>query len=258
MARRVAAIPIASSRLPRNLTGDVEPIAETPLHVDAIFDLFQTLQDFLAEKPSIFVAANMFWYVMDRVPGPRSDPVVLAIKTDVMVVKGALRIARKSFISWLENGAVPSVIVEIVSPKKRRIDLIQKPKLYPALGVNEYFCFDPTARSPRPKLQGWRLNADGVYDPLALDDQGRLFCKELGLYLKVEGKTLRLIDAATGKIVMTREEKADLADSETQRANEEKQRAEAEKQRADALELEIAHLKAQMHNNGGAKRNNGS
>jgi Uma2 family endonuclease len=246
-------------------SGDGKPMAETFLHVKAIMLLFQAVEDVVEDDEETYVCANMFWYYEEGNPKARRAP-------DVMVVKGVGRRIRNSYFTWLENGRVPCVIFEVVSPNKRRADLKEKPPLYAKLGVHEYFCFDPTARPPKKKLQGWRLNLEGVYEPLELDDQGRLFSQELGLYMQVEGDMLRLIDAATGKPILTRAEKAQLAEVETHRANleksradaekhradAEKHRADAEKNRADALEREIAALKAQKNKNGGAKRNNGS
>src|SRR5580765_413986 len=138
-------------------SGDGKPMAETPVHVVAIMLLFQALEDFVADKIDIYVAANMFWYYQKGNPKARRAP-------DVMVIKGVGRRERKSFFSWMENGAIPNVIVEVVSPKKKRSDLKVKPPLYAKLGVREYFCFDPTAMPPTPALRGWRVNADGVYE----------------------------------------------------------------------------------------------
>jgi Uma2 family endonuclease len=194
---------------------DGEPMAETQIHIRAIILLFQAFEDFLIRQLDIYISANMFWYWEKGNPGARRAP-------DVMVIKGVGRAERRSFFSWRENGAVPSVIVEVVSKKKYRDDYFTKRELYAKLGVKEYFLFDPEARHFRPPLVGFRRNARGKYVRIKPDGDKRLHCEELGLLLQSEGKTLRLIDAATGQPVLSREE------------------------RAEALEAEVARLKAQL------------
>jgi Uma2 family endonuclease len=216
-------------------------MAETPIHVRAIMLLFQALEDFLAGRPDHYVGADMFWYWEEGNPRARRAP-------DVMVVKGVGRAERRSFFSWRENGAVPCVIVEISSEETWREDLIEKRRLYAGLGVREYFLFDPEAAYLDPALQGFRRNDRGEYEPLEPDGLGRLRCEELGLDLRAEGTVLRLSDAVTGELVLSREERAERerqrAEAERRRAEAETQRAEAERRRADALEAEVARLRA--------------
>src|SRR5262245_54645766 len=95
-------------------SGDGEPMAETPIHVQAIILAFQGFEDFLANQDDVYVAANMFWYYKQGDSTKRRAP-------DIMVIKRVGRRERKSFFSWLENGAVPDAIVEVLSPKKRRV-----------------------------------------------------------------------------------------------------------------------------------------
>jgi Uma2 family endonuclease len=199
---------------------DGEPMAETQIHIRAIILLFQAFEDFLIRQLDIYIAANMFWYWEKGNPGARRAP-------DVMIIKGVGRAERRSFFTWRENGAVPSVIVEVVSKKKYRDDYFTKRELYAKLGVKEYFLFDPEAIHFRPPLVGFRRNERGRYVRIKPDSDKRLRCDELGLLLQSEGKTLRLIDAATGQSVLSRDE-----------------RAEGERQRAEALQAEVARLKA--------------
>jgi Uma2 family endonuclease len=198
---------------------DGEPMAETQIHIRAIILLFQAFEDFLIRQLDIYISANMFWYWEKGNPGARRAP-------DVMVIKGVGRAERRSFFTWRENGAVPSVIVEVVSKKKYRDDYFTKRELYAKLGVKEYFLFDPEAVHFRPPLVGFRRNQRGKYVRIKPDGEKRLRCDELGLLLKSEGKTLRLIDAATGQPVLSREE------------------------RAEALEAEVARLKAILKKTG--------
>jgi Uma2 family endonuclease len=124
-----------------------------------------------------------------------------------MVVKGVDKRERRSFFSWQENNAVPCVIFEMASQSTWREDLYEKRRVYGQLGVREYFLFDPEAQYLRPALQGFRLNGQGLYVPLEPDAEDRLTSEELRLHLRAEGAKLRLIDAATGQPVLTKDER---------------------------------------------------
>jgi Uma2 family endonuclease len=175
-------------------------MAETPLHIQAIILLLQALQDFFRNATDIFMAADMFWYWEKGNPKARRAP-------DVMVVKGVDQRPRRSWLSWHENGAIPNVVFEMASENTWHEDLYEKHRLYAQLRVPEYFMFDPEALYLRPALQGYRCHENGFYVPIEPDDQQRLKSDQLGLYLRAEGPMLRLIDAATGELVRTKDER---------------------------------------------------
>jgi len=158
---------------------------------------------------------------------------------DGMVVKGVGKHLRRTFKTWVEK-AIPSVMIEICSQKTWKEDLGAKRLLYERLRVAEYFVFDPEARYLKPPLRGFRLRG-GKYQPLAAAD-GSLTSKELGLRLVAEGHMLRLIDARTGKPILTRQESAQ---QQKQRADLAEQQKEQEKQRADALAAQPARLRTE-------------
>ena len=231
---------------------DGKPMAETGIHVRAIELLHQALDDFFADRPDVFIAADMFWYF--------EEGVVQATAPDVMVVPGVGNHERRSFFTWEENGAVPAVVFEMASKGTVSEDLNKKFYLYEARGVREYFIFDPEAKYLRPFLQGFRLNGAGVYQRLKAAE--RSLASELGFRVRREGTMLRLIDAKTNLPVPTRSERADAemhrADAEQRRADAEQQRADAEHRRADALALEIERLKALLAQAGGSPNGNGA
>jgi Uma2 family endonuclease len=201
-------------------SSDGEPMAETEIHVLAIIALLELLKHFLASRTDIYIAADMFWYWEEGNSAARRAP-------DVMVIKGVGREVRRSFFSWRENGAVPCFIVEFASENTWREDLYEKRRLYAALGVREYFIFDPEALYLRPTLQGFRLDERGNYVPLEPDTADRLKSEELGLYLLGEGTMLRLIDAATGLPVPTREERVGQLEAEVARLRAQLEQARA-------------------------------
>jgi len=226
-------------------SSDGQPIAETPLHFEAIMLLHQALQDFFRDRTDVFVASDIFWYWEEGNPNARISP-------DVMVVTGVepkpLR-DRPSFFSWKEKNVVPAAIFEMASEGTWRDDLDDKFDSYEQLGVREYFLFDPEGLHLVPPLQGYRL-------------QGRAFRRqrtnavesELGFRLRAEGPLLRLVDVRTGEPIPTRAEAADRANCEAEEARREIEEAEREaeqaereadaaQQRADALAAEVEQLK---------------
>jgi Uma2 family endonuclease len=209
-------------------SSDGEPMAETDIHVLAIILLFEGLRDALRGRPLHYVAADIFWYWEQGNPRARCAP-------DIMVVRGVVDRLRRSFRSWQENNAVPSVVFEISSEETWQNDLEGKRELYARLGVREYFLFDPEALYLDPPLRGFRLDA-GASVEIQLDADGSLVCQELGLRLIREGQMVRLINLATGTPIPTKDE----------RAEQERQRAEQERLAREKAEAEVERLKQQL------------
>ena len=88
----------------------------------------------------------------------------------------------------------------------------RKREVYAALGVTEYFLYDPRGEYLTPPLKGYRLE-DGRYRPLptitVLPDRGVAMRSEvLGLELRDrrEEQMLRLRDLAAGRDLLTYDE----------------------------------------------------
>ena len=255
-------------------SSDGAPVGETDWHIWALILLREALEDFFAAQDDVYIASDLFWYYRKGDPGACKAP-------DVMVVPGVAKRWRRTFQTWVEK-AVPSVIVEITSENTWPEDLGEKRALYEQLGVREYFVFDPEALFLEPPLQGFRRK--GKRDvALAPSADGSLPSRELGLLLRAEGPMVRLRDARTGELILTRTESKEQAqrraeqertekererqraeqertekererqraeqertekERERQRAEQERTEKEHERQRADALEAELARLKA--------------
>jgi hypothetical protein len=128
------------------------------------------------------------------------------------------------------------VVFEITSQSTSQEDLVKKPLIYEAMGVREYFLYDPTASYLKPALQGFRLveNRLILMEPSA----DELSCETLGVNLRLNGYDLLLIDAVTGDRLLTEAEANRVsAVEEGLRAEEEKLRAEEERLRAEEERL---------------------
>jgi Uma2 family endonuclease len=247
-------------------SGDGEPMAETGIHVVAILHPHQALLDALED--SWFIAPDMFWHFEEGNPKARIAP-------DAMAVPGVGRDERRSFFSWIE-GRIPAAVFEMASEGTRKEDLGDRKERYLALGVAEYFLFDPTEEYLETPVIGFRLNGREFERISAEDEDGTLTSRELNHFLRPEGTMLRLIDATSGELDLSREEAVEeakrrverernraiaervklkeqqrlteterqKAEIERQKVGAERQKAEAEKARADELAPEVERLKA--------------
>jgi Uma2 family endonuclease len=118
---------------------------------------------------------------------------------------------RWELTSWdMRRGdkACPPVVLEVSSEGTWKSDLgpgrAHKPALYGAIGVREYFAYDPNPRQVwrgpdrrrlvGQRLRGWRYGADGTPEPLPLDARGWLWSAALESWLVPDEALLRLVD----------------------------------------------------------------
>jgi Uma2 family endonuclease len=168
---------------------DGKPMAESDLHRKEMTRLIETLDNFFADRPDIYVSGNLLLYYEEGNPRASAAP-------DVFVVRGVPKRDRPIYKLW-EEGVAPAVVIEVTSPTTRREDLAKKRTLYARLGVAEYYLYDPLAEYLDPPFQGYRL--DGAdYRAMATDATGALTSEALGLrLLLVEGR-LRLFERQSG------------------------------------------------------------
>ena len=179
-------------------TSDGKPMAETDLHRQDMVDVIETLQDYFAGDPQVYVTGNLLLFYEE---GNRRKHV----SPDVFVVRGVPKLPpRDYYLLWKERKG-PEVVIEITSKTTRREDQKKKRTLYrDVLRVPEYFQFDPTEDYLKPSLQGHRL-VDGDYQPIPVVD-GRLPSNILGLHLERDGTELRLFDPVKAARLPTRAE----------------------------------------------------
>lgn len=199
-------------------------MAETPKHVDAILYALATLRNRFAGHARVQVGANMFVYYQEGDPGKRLTP-------DLFVVRGLEALPELSYKVW-EAGRPPTFVLEVASPSTAGRDRGEMQALYAAMGVEEYWRFDPAgplkgARRAGARLEGGRLERLG-YVPLEVGPDGAIRSEVLGLEVRVNeqrGHLLRFRDPATGKDLLTFEE------SEVGRLAETQRRRQAERER---------------------------
>jgi Uma2 family endonuclease len=207
-------------------TSDGQPMAETTLHRQVMFDLIAGLEHRYAGVPDVWVGGNLFLCYEQGNPAA-------ALAPDVLLARGVAKWARPNYLLWDE--VPPSLVVEVTSRRTQREDLRKKKDVYERIGVTEYVLFDPYAEYLRPQLQGYRLE-EGRYLPIPVGLDGTLESRTTGLKLQPEGQRLRLVDLATGEPLLWPDEVAAAHAEATARAAEEvRARHDAEARAAEEV-----------------------
>jgi Uma2 family endonuclease len=187
-------------------------MAETDHHRKLMTALIQTLDEYYAADPMVYVTGNLLLFY---VPGNRRRH----LAPDVFVVKGVPKHERLNYLTWEERKG-PDVVIELTSRTTRKEDVEGKFTIYrDILKVPEYFLFDPLGDYLQPPLQGYRLRG-GRYGRIRAV-QGRLPSRVLGLHLEADGQHLRLYDPATKRWLPTPEERLAQAEAENERLRRE-------------------------------------
>jgi len=221
-------------------SGDGLPMAETPIHVKAMFWMMQALETWLRpRRDDAYIGVDMFWYWEKGNPRACCAP-------DVFAAFGVTdpEADRNSFMSWRENGSIPAVIFEMASRKTWKENLTSKRDKYRQLKVKEYFIFDPNWQFLDSQVIGYRL-VNGRYRRVVADREGRWESQQLGVWLVPEGPMLRLVDPETDLPVLTEKERAEAAKAGQMAL---KERAESAEAGQAALAKENARLRALLRN----------
>ena len=191
-------------------------------------------------RADVYVSGDLFIHY-PTVDGDGRD-IWRSVAPDVFVVFGAENRGRRSYVAWKEP-KVPDFVLEILSPSTHRRDREEKPAIYAAMGVREYFQYDPEGDYLLSRVQGFELRG-GVYrtvpaKPLGNGYHGVLSeTLDLGMYHDPGGRweePLRWFDPASGKSLPTLREAAAAHEAE-----------------AAAHEAEAAELRALVRKLGGS------
>jgi Uma2 family endonuclease len=260
---------------------DGVPVEKT-VHLLAMMLFRHVAQNRLRELgPDFWVGANQFvYYAVEQARAVAEEERQLALfhqgllpdkpkkvafrGPDAFVVKGVASRYRDAWMAWEENGRLPDLILELLSPSTAEADYGEKKRLYQTVfKAADYFLYEPRAET----VDGFRL-LDHVYQRIPRSAKGRLWSSVLqvevgvwhGVYEDTEGPWLRLF-YPDGRLVLTAEEKerqeketAELRteqerqakEAAEQRAERERQAKEAALERATAVEIENARLLARL------------
>ena len=221
-------------------SSDGKPIAESDFQRTHLTYAVERLRLHFRHRDDVYVSGNLLIYYEEGNVKARVAP-------DVFVVLGAANVDRPSYRVW-EEPKGPDFVLEITSQATYREDQGKKRRLYRALGVREYWQYDPTNDYLEPPLQGLEL-IGGEYRRLPgrelADGTLALESAVLELELRLVGERgLRFHDPATGQDL------PNLAETDAARQRAEQARQAAETRLADeaaarqAAEARVAELEA--------------
>ncbi len=228
---------------------DGKPMAETDVHLNLLIALRHALKQYFRARSDVYVSGNIFLYYRDT-KGRRKN-----VSPDILVVFGVNKKERRIY-KLEDEGKAPDVVVELISTETKEKDLGERRYIYAALGVKEYYIFDPLHETLQPALRGYQL-VEGEYMLMAGTS---LLSQAMGLELREEEGTLRLYDPLTGMRLLTPDEaEAARDESEVARSKAEiarraaetarraaEERATNETAQRQAVEAELARLREEL------------
>ncbi|MDE0190914.1 MAG: Uma2 family endonuclease [Gammaproteobacteria bacterium] len=204
---------------------------ESTRHFDARIHLVEVVRARYADREDVIAEADLGFY-FER--GNRSALVV----PDVMVVFGVPERPDLSYKLW-EQPRVPDLVLEVLSQDSWKQDVYEKPALYAALGVREYWLFDPRGwrRDGGEPLQGLKRSAGGDWTPAATAPAGDgLVSEVLGLEVLLRNGELRFREPGSDDVLPDAIESAKRLEDLAAQADRETARADAAQRRIAELE----------------------
>ena len=223
----VTVTPIAEVVYPES---DGKPMADNTKQYEWIVKVAENLRVLFADRPDVFVAADLLWYPAEGFNQVRAAP-------DVMVAFGRPKGDRGSYLQWKEGGVAPQVVFEILSPGNTHLEMEEKRDWYEEHGVEEYYVFDPDTPN---KL---RIYAhDGAIFRTKKPAHG-FVSPRLGIRFDLSGPEM-VVRHPDGRPFLTMEEIDRLRREAEQRADDQQKRADDERQRA--IEALLESLEARL------------
>ena len=205
--------------------------------------LIQSLKYYWRDRQDFFVGGNMFvYYSANQVKNQDFKGPDFFVVLDV---DGTTN--RDACIAWEEESRLPDVVIELMSPSTAEVDLTTKKDIYERkLKTQDYFVYNPKNPS---SLRGWEL-VNRRYQSLSPNQQGRLYCESLGLWLGVwegiiensQGNWLRFFDSDGNLVLMRDEAETQRAELERHQKEQAIQQLEIQKQQKEKLAAKLREL----------------
>ncbi|MEO3706733.1 Uma2 family endonuclease [Trichormus azollae] len=135
-----------------------------------------------------------------------------------MVIFGRPKGDRDSYKQWQENNISPQVVFEILSPRNRTQEMINKSLFYQRYGVDEYYVYDPDTL----EFSGFSPCQDSF---AAIEEINAWVSPRLGIRLQLTTDTLEIY-YPDGRKFLTSVELDQPAGQEYQRPEQEHQEEE--------------------------------
>ncbi|CAN1211867.1 Putative restriction endonuclease domain-containing protein [Tumidithrix helvetica PCC 7403] len=203
---------------------DFEPMPEGDKQRRNLSYTTEALRLWFEKQQNVYVSGNLFIRYQEELAEKRVAP-------DLFVVFGMSNEDRVSYTIGKDDGKAPDFVLEVTSKGTVTKDREQNPLIYRALGVKEYFQYDPSGEYLKPaSLQGVRLE-NGKYVAIAAltlpDGTLSLHSEVLGLDLHLySDKKFRFYDPISNQILRS------YAEAEQARYQAELERSQAELERS--------------------------
>ena len=237
--------------------GDVHLLSDP--HTDDCTDSRYVLKDRYAadETVAVLTDCGIYW----DIPGLGHH------SPDLAVIFGVKRQKDWKSFHVKSEKARPALIIEVTSPETRIVDVEDKVQEYARARVPHYVIADADEENDRRRLtlRAYRLKRR-VYEPVPLDEQGRVWLEPVRLWLGVKvnpatgGDRVALIDPVTGEELgdYTAMRQARAAEAEARAAAEARAQAEARARaeaeaRAAAAEERLRQVEAELRRLRGRK-----
>jgi colicin import membrane protein len=219
---------------------------QTDMHVEDFTHLRTVFKTHLADNPQAVVLADC--RVDFNVPGLRP------LGPDVIVLFG-LTGPRRDWGTFHvgQEHSKPALVIEVTSPGSRTNDLETKVEYYHQAGVPLYVIVDVHEADDYRRLEliGLRWTPEG-YEPVALNEQGRLWLDAVGLWLGIApieagyGERAACYDPATGKEIGDYVQISQALHQAESRAEQAESRAEQAESRAEREARARAELETRL------------
>ena len=219
------------------------PMAENESQFWPILYVGAALDCYFQARDDVYVVGNLLLYYQEGDDKKSVSP-------DLMVVFGASKHVRSSYRLWEEPKA-PDFVLEVASESTYRSDRGEKRDIYAAMGVSEYWQYDPVGGYLDPPLLGFRL-IEGRYAPIpaATQESGMLTLRSevLGLELHLTPgapvrEALHFHDPVRGEYLRTYREEAQARREAEGRLEQAQDRLREEQAARQALEAELRKLR---------------
>ena len=221
------------------------PMAESEFQFWPILYAGSALAHHYRRRDDVYVVGNLLVYY-EKASGDESAK---SLSPDLMVVFGAPKHVRSSYLLWEEPKA-PDFVLEIASSSTYRSDQGSKRATYAAIGVSEYWLYDPTGDYLVPRLQGYHLG--GVDDerlPITQRSDGALtgYSEVLALELRLyPDDRFRFYEPASGRDLLSLDEEAQAREETEARLRRTQDRLQESETAREALAARLRQLEHRL------------
>ena len=167
------------------------------------------------------------------------------LQPDMLVARGVAQRNRRVYDPWQE-GKMPDLVAEYLSPTSLKADQAAKLDAYRALRIPEYWVFNPSGEFGGPRIRGWNLQGREGPEPLLVEPDGSFASRVLPVRFVIVDDILELVDGRSGEqLTPLHAQQLRIREAEAaQRAAEAHQQRESEARQN--AETEVARLRAEL------------